>query len=59
MKPNTYFEPDTHVWVHSAKLSDRYPGTVMQRQSGVYRIKMIECGSEILVKSGDVSRRVA
>lgn len=53
MKPNTYFEPDTHVWVH------RYPGTVMQRQSGVYRIKMIECGSEILVKAADVSRRVA
>lgn len=54
-----YFAPGAKVWVHSATLSDRYPGVIEQRQSGVYRVKFVEAGDVGLVKIRDVSERRA
>jgi hypothetical protein len=58
MKKYTYFAPNAKVWVrYPPPTTSRYPGTVIQRQSGVYKIHMLEDDSVILVPAKYVSER--
>jgi hypothetical protein len=57
IKKTRYFEPKAKVWVQLP--TGRYPATVIQRQSGVYRVVGGETDDEVLVKAGDVSERRA
>ncbi len=58
MKKYCYFAPSAKVWIrYPPPVTSRYPGTVLQRQSGVYRIRMLEDESIVLVPAKYVSER--
>lgn len=52
----TYFAPGTHVWIYTQG-EGRAPGTVVDRQSGVYRVKFDGTGDEELRKASDIRLR--
>lgn len=54
MKKFRYFAPSAHVWVVVKYV--RHPGTIVQRQSGVYRVQL-DTGEVVLVNTRWVTER--
>ena len=51
-----YFAPNTHVWIYTDG-NGREKGVVVQRQSGVYRVKFESDGHVEMRNTKDVSER--